>query len=197
MDAEEPTQKKSKSSSDIHGLQLVEDFLTAEEEDTLLACIQNEAWNTSLSRRTQHYGYVYDYTTKEAAVKAPPIPTWCDFVVERLLETHVLTQRPDQLIVNEYTCGQGIHPHVDSVALFQDGIVSVSLSSDITMDFIRAGSANVNNKTEMHLPRRSALVLHGDARYKWRHGITARKKDNGVKRGTRVSLTFRKMKKVN
>jgi alkylated DNA repair dioxygenase AlkB len=192
MDAEEPTQKKSKT-SDIHGLQLVEDFLTAEEEEILLACIQNEAWNTSLSRRTQHYGYVYDYTTKEAAVKALPIPTWCEFVLDRLLETRALTHRPDQLIVNEYTCGQGIHPHVDSVSQFEDGIVSVSLASAITMDFISCNDAK--NKHELHLPRRSALVLHKEARYKWRHGIATRKKDHGVKRGTRVSLTFRKMKK--
>jgi hypothetical protein len=37
--------------------------------------------------------------------------------------------------------------------------------------------------------------LERDARYKWFHGIAARKKDHGKERGTRVSLTFRTMKK--
>jgi hypothetical protein len=28
----------------------------------------------------------------------------------------------------------------------------------------------------------------------WKHGIVARKTDNGIKRTTRISLTFRKLK---
>jgi hypothetical protein len=45
---------------------------------------------------------------------------------------------------------------------------------------------------------RSALVLAGDARYRWKHGIAAQTTDewNGttIPRGRRISLTFRNVK---
>lgn len=52
---------------------------------------------------------------------------------------------------------------------------------------------NGNIKKNIYLESRSLLVLKGDARYKWKHGIAARKSDNGVKRQRRISLTFRKV----
>jgi hypothetical protein len=33
--------------------------------------------------------------------------------------------------------------------------------------------------------------MSGDARYKWRHGISRRYHDGDIKRGTRYSLTYR------
>lgn len=41
----------------------------------------------------------------------------------------------------------------------------------------------------------SLIILSGDARYKWKHGISSRKTDKYkgliIQRGRRVSLTFR------
>jgi alkylated DNA repair dioxygenase AlkB len=52
-------------------------------------------------------------------------------------------------------------------------------------------------KKLLHLPARSLLVLSGDARYGWQHGIAPRRSDriDGqlVQRGRRVSLTFRQV----
>jgi len=49
------------------------------------------------------------------------------------------------------------------------------------------------------LPRRSLLIMTGEARYRWRHAILHRKTDkiDGelVKRQRRVSLTFRRVKR--
>lgn len=48
------------------------------------------------------------------------------------------------------------------------------------------------------LKRRSVAILQGDARYLYKHGIAARKSDKVgdriIKRGTRISLTYRKIK---
>lgn len=176
----------------VKGLCLLSGFISREEEQKLLECVDEGVWNTSLKRRTQHYGFVYSYSSKGLAQAAPPIPPWCDFLVDRLLEQAVLTDRPDQMIVNEYEPGQGIAPHVDSTAFFEDGIVSVSLGSDIVMEFLHERTKEQKAAT---LTRCSALSLHGVARFEWRHGITARKTDNGVKRQRRVSLTFRKIKR--
>ena len=49
------------------------------------------------------------------------------------------------------------------------------------------------------LPRRSLLIMTGEARYRWRHAILHRKTDkiDGelIKRQRRVSLTFRRVKR--
>jgi len=180
---------KRASKEILPGLELVRDFLTLEEERALLACVDECEWDTTLKRRTQHYGHRYSYASGSAAALAPPIPEWCAPYVDRLVERGLLRVRPDQMIVNEYVPGQGIAGHVDSTVHFADGIASVSLGSDTVMDFTLGAI-----KREVLLPRRSVVVMHGEARYRWRHGISARKSDRGVKRGRRVSLTFRKMK---
>ena len=182
-------------SDDIKGLKYVDNFLSIEEEVALLSLIDRQNWNTTLKRRTQHYGYVYDYSLKGASEETTPIPGWCDFVIDRLLEQDIIGERPDQLIVNEYRPGQGIFPHVDDVHSFKDGIVSISLGSDIVMDLVHNQTPSF--KKEIHLKRRSLICFHGEARYGWRHGIASRKKDHGVNRGRRVSLTFRKMASSN
>ena len=39
--------------------------------------------------------------------------------------------KPDQMTVNEYKPGHGIPPHIDTHSAFEDGIVSVSLGSQV------------------------------------------------------------------
>ena len=75
---------------DIEGLNFVENFLTEEEEKNLLVEIDKSEWNNSLSRRTQHYGYVYNYTNKSANQKAAPIPEWSFVIIKRLLDSKIL-----------------------------------------------------------------------------------------------------------
>lgn len=52
---------------------------------------------------------------------------------------------------------------------------------------------NGDIKQSIPLEPNSLLVLQGEARYKWKHGIAPRKSDNGVRRGRLISLTFRKV----
>jgi len=46
-------------------------------------------------------------------------------------------------------------------------------------------------KKEIVLAQRSLVMMYGEARSIWKHSIPARLKDNGIERGTRISLTFR------
>ena len=54
---------------------------------------------------------------------------------------------------------------------------------------------NGEQKQSLYLEPQSLAVLSGDARYKWQHGIAARKSDKlhgmNLPRGRRISLTFR------
>lgn len=176
----------------VAGLRVIENLLTCERETELLAAVDSEPWSCVLKRRTQHYGYAYDYTTRTLPTRLGPLPVWSNDVVDALVAAGVFseTARPNQLIVNEYLPGQGIAPHVDS-NVFGEPIVSVSLGSAIVMTLSRPGYTDVG----VTLPRRSALILTGQARSVWRHSIAARKTDviNQVRqdRSRRVSLTFR------
>ncbi|KAJ7468595.1 hypothetical protein FB451DRAFT_1368890 [Mycena latifolia] len=108
-----------------------------------------------------------------------------------------------QAIVNLYRPGEGIAPHVDLPARFGDGIVGVSFGSGCAMRFAQAAvtaadpdSAAAKEAVRLFLPARSVLVLSGEARYAWTHGIEARTADRVaeaglVERGVRLSVTFR------
>lgn len=174
----------------INGLEYLPSFISREQEIKLLDLIDSKNWNSDLKRRTQHYGYKYDYKARsiDQSYYLGKMPDWIDEVCSKLYYEEIFLQKPDQVIINEYVPGQGISAHIDCAPCFTDTICSLSLSSGCIMDF-----TNYDSKKSIYLEPRSLLVLKGDARYKWRHQIAARKSDNGIKRQRRISLTFRKV----
>jgi len=174
----------------VDGLTYHADFLTEEEEEVLLEQVDARVWNETLSRRTQHYGYVYQYKKGGRLEETTPLPEEWEWLVERI--QLVCDEPVNQILVNEYLPGQGISAHTDA-GTFGETVVSVSLGSVCVMDFTRG-----EEKQSVVLDARSAVVLQGEARWGWKHGIAGRKSDvvDGVRktRGRRVSLTFRHVK---
>ncbi|XP_073518296.1 tRNA (carboxymethyluridine(34)-5-O)-methyltransferase ALKBH8 isoform X5 [Phyllobates terribilis] len=199
------------------GLLIVEDFVSPEEELTLLDNIHWETENThqkSLKhRRVKHYGYEFRYDNNNVDKDQPlpeGLPAFCKTLLGRCLHQGLIKNIPDQLTINQYEPGQGIPPHIDTHSAFEDEITSLSLGSEIVMDFRHPDGTSV----PVMVPQRSLLVMSGEARYLWTHGITPRKFDviqisEGEKvetvsrnageltlsrRGTRTSFTFRKIR---
>ena len=183
------------------GLEYHPDFLDASQEGELLAHIDGSEWLTDLSRRVMHFGYKYDYTSRrlDETARIGPLPEWLAQLSSMVREAASIeakqlldSRRPfEQAIINEYLPGQGIAPHIDRDC-FGPLVATVSLCSAVNMDFCcdSTGDAYVQR-----LAPRSLVVLYGDARSKWRHGIAKRQSDtwNGhrTKRQRRVSITFR------
>lgn len=178
----------------IPDLQYFENFISTNEELNLIQQIDNQNWLTDLKRRVQHYGYKYDYKARRINLnmKIGTLPNWVNFLTNRFLENQIFQRPPDQLIINEYFQGQGIAAHIDCEPCFEDTIASVSLGSDVVMDFSKG-----KEKIPFILNQRSLVVLKGESRYDWKHGIAGRKSDliNGIRqqRERRVSLTFRRV----
>jgi hypothetical protein len=142
------------------------------------------------------------------------------------LETHNLLFPPSgaekpararQVIINFYSPGEGITPHVDLLDRFGDGIIGVSLGSGCVMRFAKSNSESgaLPNKVnsdrphcngspawDVFLPHGSVYVISEEARYEWTHGIEGRTEDwvqervhseagRWVMRSIRVSITFR------
>lgn len=178
----------------VPGLTYVADYLPQIEQDELLSTVDSMQWRSDLKRRVQHYGYRYDYTKREVGQDSylGPLPRWAKRLADRLYGDGLVAIEFNQLIVNEYLPGQGISAHVDCVPCFAGTVVSVSLGSQCVMVM-----SDKDAKVDLLLQPGSLLIMQGDARYRWRHGIPARKSDlcNGerISRGRRVSLTYREV----
>lgn len=174
----------------IKGLAYCRAFLPPEDQVRLLQEVDARPWLNDLKRRVQHYGYKYDYKARSInhSMYAGSLPPFALDVAQRLMSRGLIEDMPDQLIVNEYQPGQGITAHIDCEPCFKNTIVTVSLGSACVMDFICVATKEL---TSVKLETGSALVLCDEARYDWMHRIQARKSDDGIPRGRRVSLTFR------
>jgi len=177
------------------GLIYIDDFLTEEEQKSFVEFIEKQEWDTSISRRTQHYGHRYNYQNKGVSdpqgesckgsdEKTPEIPEIFDPLLKKLTPyfDHV---KPDQMIINEYTPGKGIGAHIDHLVNFGPVVASISLLSTTEMEF--------RLKEQVYLKKLkplSAVILTGPSRLKWTHAI----KPRNVK-FRRISLTFRTMAK--
>jgi alkylated DNA repair dioxygenase AlkB len=172
---------------------IVPDFLSKAEEHELLLKIDAAPWNLDMKRRVQQYGYRYDYKARAVSDRdrIEDLPDWAFEISQRLIECNYFDTIPDQVIINEYEPGQGISPHTDRTSCFGPTVASLSLGSDIVMDFIDDGGKS----GAVMLPRCSMLVLRGSSRARWRHGIAQRRRDiinaETFTRKRRVSLTFR------
>ncbi|XP_030755033.1 alkylated DNA repair protein alkB homolog 8 [Sitophilus oryzae] len=189
------------------GLILCDDFITSDEESTLLELCN---FNTELigimkNRLVKHFGYEFRYDINNVDKTKPlneTIPCECNFLWKRLSDSDVKSGfkdfNPDQLTVNHYSPGQGIPHHIDTHSAFEDPIICLSLGSPVVMEF-----KNQDKHVCVLLPRRSLLIMSEESRYAWSHGIVPRKFDvikndsvtgyTSLKRGTRVSFTFRKI----
>ncbi|GCE31849.1 alpha-ketoglutarate-dependent dioxygenase AlkB [Dictyobacter alpinus] len=179
----------------IAGLTYHEAYLAEKEQAALISLIDQQSWITDLKRRVQHYGYRYDYTRHTATspqLYLGSLPEWLATVAQRLHADGFVAQVPDQVIVNEYEPGQGISSHIDCVPCFDDTILSLSLLSPCVMQFTHTSSTQ---KVPVLLEPGSLLIMQGEARYAWKHGLPARKTDvyqgQVLARKRRISLTFR------
>lgn len=186
----------SETLPDIDGLQYIPDYITKRQEQGLIQKIDSLPWSHELKRRVQQYGSSYRYRgNKSKKNSAEPFQEWMRRLARKLQQDEFFSETPDQLIINEYFPGTGIAPHVDQEELFGETIVSLSLLSAYQMEFIKKST---RQRCRVLLKPRSALVLSGESRHDWLHGISPRTTDRidgkNVLRGRRISLTFRTRK---
>ncbi len=160
---------------EVSGLRIVENFLTPKEQADCVRRViaANDHWRHDLSRRVQHYGWRYDYKARAITpdMEIGALPEWLARLARKLYEESGLFERvPDQVIVNEYLPGQGIAMHTDHPG-FGPTVCTISLLDDWEMDFSRDGK----QKFPALLKRGSCVLLAGDARSIWKHGVAPRK----------------------
>lgn len=190
-------QKQKKVEKNINGLLYLENWISDDYQNHLISIIDSMPWLTSLKRRVQHYGYIYDYRKASTFITSNKnnylgeLPEFLREIGRRLVSENFYSEEPEQVIINEYLPGQGIANHVDCIPCFGDTVVSLSLGSQCVMDFKHPKNETIN---KILMPK-SIVCLKDEARYEWSHGIRQNMTDiigtNRVNRGRRISITFR------
>ncbi|CAH0475072.1 unnamed protein product [Peronospora belbahrii] len=187
----------------IPGLRFETEFITKAQESACIAFFEREDgahWaNTIRARQVQHYGYEFKYDTRRCDLDKPieePIPEVLQPIVDKIEECGIMDgDKPDQITVNEYLPGQGIAFHLDTHSAFTTTIATLSICSEIVMDFRHPDGVQHEG---VLLPARSLAVMSGASRYIWEHAILPRTFDvidgKQVARQRRLSITFRKIR---
>ncbi|KAI9096995.1 hypothetical protein DFS34DRAFT_580979 [Phlyctochytrium arcticum] len=188
---------------DIPGARLFEDFISPEEAAHLISKLDARHWggagiapNPQLRRRTQQYGYEYNFVTRTiVSPTVEALPEHLETVASRMESYFGEDRKPDFVIINEYLEGQGIMPHMDALP-FGPSVASLSMLSPCVMTMQHKASGKV---VQTPLQVNSLLLLQGEARYEWTHGIgkeMVQYWDGGeiVRGERRVSATFRCLK---
>jgi alkylated DNA repair dioxygenase AlkB len=183
----------------INGLYYIEDVVINSEH--IINILDCKEW-TNISkningRLVQHYGYIYDYRSRNARTTAPPfLPSLKDLkqnLSDMCVSLDLKTDTIDfnQCIVNNYCPGQGISKHIDS-SVFGDVIGCYTLNSGCNMVF-----RHNDDVFKLYVKPNSLYIMSADARYKWTHEMESKKYDivDGMKvdRTRRISITFRTM----
>jgi alkylated DNA repair dioxygenase AlkB len=172
------------------GMRLQTDFLTQEEEATLvqviaalpLAPMQYQQYTAR--RRVVSYGGQYDFSAQKLNA-AQPLPAWLDPLRERAgAWAGIAPEHFTQALVAEYAPGTPLGWHRD-VPDFED-VVGISLLADAVMRF-RPYPHETGSKAatlKLVLPPRSIYLLRGPARWGWQHAVSPTK-------ALRYSITLR------
>jgi alkylated DNA repair dioxygenase AlkB len=145
---------------EINGLTVIDNYIDTKTHDNLIVNINNSYWSKSLSIYTQHYGYIFNYNSYGIEQSAQ-IPEWITSLFPN--------KNYDQCIINRYLPGEGINQHIES-PIFADEICTLIIGSKGIMYFTKD-----TNVKQVILKPCSLLIMKGDARTDWKHGISARK----------------------
>ncbi|KAI9341127.1 hypothetical protein BDR26DRAFT_330964 [Obelidium mucronatum] len=212
--------QRESGSQPSSGLWYLPNCLTALQETQILNTIQETPYESlSIRRRLQFHGEVYYHTTHDVSTLQPNAPAINPLEKVQWLIDHVLSTTrhlydpeisPTQLLVNEYIGSTGLSCHLEDPDAFGHYIYTISLVNPVWMDLKPILNNHEENATDLQTPMRilleprSVLILSGDSRYKWMHGITKTKSvqlpestEKPILRDAnyrRISLTLRYLK---
>eukprot|EP00795_Rhopilema_esculentum_P002741 gene2741-960_t len=114
----------------------IPDFVSEAEEKLLLEKVYDAPkpkWTQLSGRRLQNWGGL----PHPKGMVQEAMPQWLTKYTDRVASYDFFDGRlPNHVLVNEYTAGQGIMPHVDG-PLFHPAITTISLGSQTLLDFYR------------------------------------------------------------
>ncbi|XP_074467432.1 alpha-ketoglutarate-dependent dioxygenase alkB homolog 4 [Sebastes fasciatus] len=180
------------------GVFLREDFISEEEEKQLISTMDQDVWNESQSgRRKQDFGPKVNFKRRKVRFGGfSGLPALSQKLVLRMQQEPSLADfQPVEQCNLDYhpQRGSAIDPHLDDAWLWGERLVTINMLSNTTLTMsLEQGLPELGLAEEVHvavrLPRRSLVVLYGEARHRWKHAIH---RDNIQER--RVCSTYREL----
>ncbi|KAM8741997.1 alpha-ketoglutarate-dependent dioxygenase alkB homolog 4 [Acanthopagrus schlegelii] len=163
------------------GVFLWENFISEEEEEELIRTMDEDVWTESQSgRRKQDFGPKVNFKKKKVRFGGfSGLPPLSQKLVHRIQQEPILSgfQPVEQCNLDYHPQrGSAIDPHLDDSWLWGERLVTINMLSDtmLTMS-LEQGLPELGLAEEVHvavrLPRRSLVVLYGEARHRWKHAI--------------------------
>ncbi|XP_044077684.1 alpha-ketoglutarate-dependent dioxygenase alkB homolog 4 [Siniperca chuatsi] len=163
------------------GVFLWEDFISEEEEKKLTSTMDQDMWNESQSgRRKQDFGPKVNFKKRKVRVGGfSGLPALSQKLVLRMQQEPSLAgfQPVEQCNLDYHPQrGSTIDPHLDDSWLWGERLVTINMLSNTTLTMSHEqGLPELGLAEEVHvavhLPRRSLVVLYGEARHRWKHAI--------------------------
>ena len=148
-------------------------------------------WSRGKGRQVLQYGVFYDYAQHriDPDQEVEPLPPVLLTLIELLVgEVLPASKRPDSAIINFYSPGDCIPPHIDHPS-FERPFCALSLGSEANILFGKGiatvGPGEFAAPVSIALPQRSVVVFAGTAGNKVQHCIPA----VAIRR---ISITFRR-----
>jgi len=188
-----------KQISKVPGLYYISNLIT--NSDELTKELDKNNWlpitNSANSRKVQHFGYLYDYSSRKINIPTTPFSNFLTELANELRDICKQLKLIDdnyifnQCIVNNYKRGQGISRHTD-VKAYGKVIGCYTIGSGAKMKFVHP---KTGIEYEKYVESNSLYIMSGDARHIWTHEMSASTADivNNIKisRDRRISITFR------
>lgn len=158
----------------FHGIYIKEDFLSEKEESQLINNIDQVPWVSSQGgRMKQDYGPKVNFKKRKIKCDAfTGLPNYSKGFYERMLTQDIMKDfKPVEMCNLDYDSKRGslITPHYDDTWIWGDRLVTLNLLSDSILTFTHKDLNNI--EVQVRMPRRCLIVVHGDARYRWKHEI--------------------------
>lgn len=188
MTTRRPTRSSALRADPPPGLVYVADFLSPDDEQSLLAEIEAYPFHEvrmrgQVARRTViHFGWDYDYEGWSVHPTTPPSPRLSELRNRCAAAAGVAPESLEQFLVARYPPGATIGWHRDA-PMFGSPVIGVSLLSSCTMKFRRKKDEGFEVFPQPLDPR-SLYILGGAARTQWQHSIPPT-------RSLRYSITMR------
>lgn len=162
----------------IEGVTVILEFITELEENLYIQAIDSrKPWIESQEgRRKQDYGPKVSFLKRKASVgNFGGFPDFAVDLFARMLCNHSKLLQdfvPVEFCILEYTPSRGsyIRPHYDDFWIWGDRLITVNLLSDTILRLTKEFHVPPY-EIFIRMPARSLVVIQGEARYEWYHGI--------------------------